>query len=524
MRRVGVYGWGIVAPRSPNIARFRENLEAAESWFSPFEGFGPSNFLVGQPEFRFEDYKAWIDARFRPNRFPQLADKMDTTTLFAVGAFIQCLEGTPGLEEELRRLRGQAHVYIGTGLGNLPTISRITLDLHRAQRRWNRFWSNPLRNPALAAHLDGQQIDVEAPPDPSQVADEEKEEAEERWWDHWMRRSAALGQYLAELSEIESLTVEGSVESGKISLLKEKQRRYARLKQRWEAPDPPWRACSANLLWNISNTPASQISMLGQLTGAVFAPVAACSTFGVTLKLAMDAISRGEAKAVVLGASDPAPHPLTVGAFYNARVLAASREVSKPLSGLRGTHVSGGCALWVLGDYEHFSARGFRPLGLEPVAVGVTADADHIITPSKEGPIAAVHQALQRSGAQPADLATWDLHATATPGDYLEVENIRDLLPETVLVTARKGTFGHGMGAAGGWELTAQYLGYEAGHLFPTPLAEAELNHEIGRVHQRFVFNRACDIPKGLAGKLSMGVGGINACVISRPWPAERIG
>ena len=40
-----------------------------------------------------------------------------------------------------------------------------------------------------------------------------------------------------------------------------------------------------------------------------------------------------------------------------------------------------------------------------------------------------------------------DLHATATPGDYLEMETLRSVLPETVLVTARKGTFGHGMGA-----------------------------------------------------------------------------
>jgi hypothetical protein len=30
------------------------------------------------------------------------------------------------------------------------------------------------------------------------------------------------------------------------------------------------------------------------------------------------------------------------------------------------------------------------------------------------------------------------------------------------------------------------------------------------------VFNTACDIPEGLSGKLSMGIGGINACVISK--------
>ena len=41
--------------------------------------------------------------------------------------------------------------------------------------------------------------------------------------------------------------------------------------------EPPWNAVSSNVLWNIHNTPASQISMMGRITGMTFAPVAACS-------------------------------------------------------------------------------------------------------------------------------------------------------------------------------------------------------------------------------------------------------
>jgi 3-oxoacyl-[acyl-carrier-protein] synthase II len=119
---------------------------------------------------------------------------------------------------------------------------------------------------------------------------------------------------------------------------------------------------------------------------------------------------------------------------------------------------------------------------------------------------------------RPEEIGTWDLHATATPGDYQEVHNLSSVVPSSVLVTARKGTFGHGMSAAGGWELTAQYLGYERGALFPTPLHREELNPQIEAVHTRFVCDQAVNLPPGLAGKLSMGVGGINACVISRPW------
>jgi 3-oxoacyl-(acyl-carrier-protein) synthase len=209
-----------------------------------------------------------------------------------------------------------------------------------------------------------------------------------------------------------------------------------------------------------------------------------------------------------------------VGAFYNARVISADAKVSKPLTELRGTHVAGGSVVWIVGDLERMTARGFRPLGMEPLAVGVTSDADHIITPSQEGPTVAMRSALGQAHIDGGDVVSWDLHATATPGDFNEVELVRQLMPEDVLITARKGTFGHGMSAGGGWELTAQYLGYQRNEIFPTPLNRAELNEQIAGVHTRYAFDTACAAPAGVVGKLSMGVGGINACVVSRPLPA----
>jgi 3-oxoacyl-(acyl-carrier-protein) synthase len=198
-------------------------------------------------------------------------------------------------------------------------------------------------------------------------------------------------------------------------------------------------------------------------------------------------------------------------------VLSADGHLSNPLGRLQGTHVAGGSVIWIVGDLEYLSAKGFRPIGMEPLAVGVSSDAHHIVTPSAEGPRLAINQALEDAGATPDQLGTWDLHATATPGDYAEVANLRAIFPESVLVTARKGIFGHGMGAGGGWELTAQYLGYTQGRLYPTPLTPQELNPEIKNLHGSFVFTDGCPFPAKLAGKLSMGIGGINACVLSRP-------
>jgi 3-oxoacyl-(acyl-carrier-protein) synthase len=522
MRRKAVLGWGVVAPQSANVDEFAKNLEVGDSWLSPFNGYGPDSFLVGKPKFDFRSYQPWLEERFPPSRFNQLVDKMDPTTLYAVGAFIQALSQNPGIEGELQSLGAAAHVYVATALGAMPTIYGSSISYYRAQRRWNRFWADPARNAALREYEAG---NAARPPleDPRHAQDvDRREELEDAWFAWWAERSDQLQLFLAELREIESPELHGDVESGKLALLRDKRRRLSQLQERWATPPLPWNEVSANVLWNIGNAPSAQISMLGKITGTVFAPVAACSTFSLCLKLGLDALERGEAKLVVLGAADPPPHPLIVGGFYSARVLSADGALSKPLSGLKGTHVSGGAAIWILGDLEYARQKGFRRLGLEPVSVGVSADADHIITPSKEGPQRAMRAALAGAHTSADALGSWDLHATATPGDFQELENLQTVIPREVAVTARKGTFGHGMGVGGGWELTAQYLGYERGHIFPTPLDPDEVHASIGGLGQTLVYSTPLEFPERPVGKLSMGVGGINACVISRPWGDER--
>ena len=65
-----------------------------------------------------------------------------------------------------------------------------------------------------------------------------------------------------------------------------------------------------------------------------------------------------------------------------------------------------------------------------------------------------------------------------------------------MLVTARKGIFGHGMGACGGWELTAQYL-LRRREIPASGLSRSDLNSEIAKVHQHFVFDEPCAAPEG---------------------------
>ena len=527
MARIGIYGWGVVAPRSPDVESFAANLESSESWLKPFDGFGPSNFLAGEPEFDFGRYKPWIDERFPPGKFPQLRQKMGTTPQYAIGAFIQALSQNPGLEQVLQDLGTEAQVLVGTGLGELPTVFDASIDYHRAMCRWARFWADPAHNSDRArfdnadererGHL-GEEWDVPADPSTTIGGTEDAELREEAWLEYWLSRSDALSRFLTRLNEIETHGVTGDVEAGKLSAIRRRRTDTQHLITEYGCPTPPWLAVTANVLWNIHNTPAAQISMLGKITGPTYAPVAACSTFGVAMHLAVRATRSGEAKAVVVGAAEPVPHPIMVGTFYAARVLAGDTSPSLPLTDLRGTHVSGGACVWIVGDHDFMTDKGFSPVGMEILGVGVTSDADHIITPTPEGPKSAMRRALEDAGVGPESIGTWDLHATGTPGDALEVSNLRGFLSDSVILTARKGTFGHGMACCGGWELMAQHLGVADGRLHPTPLSDGQLNSGIAELGFPHMLDQGCAAPAGATGKMSMGVGGINACVVSRPW------
>lgn len=219
----------------------------------------------------------------------------------------------------------------------------------------------------------------------------------------------------------------------------------------------------------------------------------------------------------VVGMADPAPHPLTVAAFFGARVVSHDGEVSKPFTGMRGTHVAGGSCIWIVGDYDYCTSLGMKPVGLEILSVALTSDADHIITPSDDGQRAAMRRAMDDAGIQAKDVATWDMHATATPGDWTELQNAMSILPKSTALTARKGTFGHGMSVCGGWELTAQHLGLSQGKVHPIHVSTDELHEQIKAFEDVIVTDERL-VDGTIAGKINMGVGGVNACVISKRW------
>lgn len=529
-RRVSLYGCGVVAPGAANVREFLEVIHAQTVTLEASSDLA-GMFRVGNPKFSFEACREWIAARHNVTRFAQLAEKGGPNVQTAIGATIDALQGNPDLEGALKALDPRVMICIGTGFGDVKSAFVAHDEYTTALAAWNRFWAAPERNAACAAYQNaflklGQASDhVPADPIGFEIDSPERANAWTQWNAYWAPKSEGLQTYLAEFATLEAPAVGADVAHDKLNLIRSKAKAKKALQARFGAPTAPWDAVNPNFLWNIPNTPAAQISMLLGVHGVASASIGACATFGLVLRQALDGIRSGAYDAAIVGTADVPPPPEVTAGFYAAKVLAAGPTVCAPLSEMRGTHVSGGACVWILAADEAMAPLGVKHMGVELLGAGLSSDAEHIITPSAEGPKHCIREAFAQCGLAPAAIGTWDLHATGTPGDWSELKLIEEFVPAHAVLTARKGLFGHGMSTCGGWELTAQVLGLTRESstrclIAPSGVAQSGIHPSIVAMGRRFAADApaAIDVPNGqlVCGKLSMGIGGLSSCVLTR--------
>lgn len=522
-RKVSLYGVGIVSPGAANLKEFMSLVQEGKPALSPSPELQGA-FLIGQPKFDFEVYRDWITQRHAPNKFSQLADKGYSHVRMAIGTSIDALESNPGLEQALKKIDPRVFVCYGSGFGDVRAYFIGHDEYKTAERAWHKFWAHPERCKPLAEHINGTRVDTNAPVSPTtfEIDTPERAAAWEVWNSYWCEKSEGLKDYLREFNEMESITIGADVANDKLNVIRAKTKAKKALQDKWKNPVPPWEAVNANMLWNLPNAPAAQVSMLHGIHGVSYAAIGACATFGLVLRQAMDGIRNGDYDAAIIGTTDLPPPPELVAGFNAAKVLAAGCDVGVPLCNLRGTHVAGGACTWILAADDVMSKLGQKSLGVEILGVGLSSDAEHIITPSMEGPKLCIRDAFAHADVSPKDVHTWDMHATGTPGDWSEFKLI-DNLPASTIITARKGIFGHGMSTCGGWELTAQLLStHKKGQtysLIGTGISADRIHPSIREVGRTLATDKPMTVeaPNGLiCGKLSMGIGGISSCVLSK--------
>jgi len=227
--------------------------------------------------------------------------------------------------------------------------------------------------------------------------------------------------------------------------------------------------------------PSSLVNMLGgfvsiyqNLKGPNLASVTACAAGTHAIGEAAKSIMVGTADKMLVVGAESAICPVGVGGFAAMKALSTRnddpRTASRPFDADRDGFVMGeGAGALVLESYDDAVARGATIYG-ELIGFGESGDANHITTPTMDGPLRAMKGAYKMAGEPNIDYI--NAHGTSTPvNDKNETAAIKELLggkENCPPVSSIKGQIGHCLGAAGAIEAVVSLMAMRDGILPPT--------------------------------------------------------
>ncbi len=259
---------------------------------------------------------------------------------------------------------------------------------------------------------------------------------------------------------------------------------------------------------------AAQISMAHGLRGPVFGVTSACASSNHALCAAVDQLRLGRADIMLAGGADAPIQYGILKAWEAMRVLA--RDACRPFSDDRdGLVLADGAGMAVLETLDHARARG-APILAEVIGCGQSADASDIVSPSLEGPVAALRSCLSDARLAADDVDYINAHGTGTrTNDRIETMAIRSAFgvkADRISVSSTKSMHGHCLGASGAIELIACVNAIQNGLVPPTigylkPDPECDLDVTPNQARERRV---------DVAISNAFAFGGLNAVIALR--------
>jgi len=209
--------------------------------------------------------------------------------------------------------------------------------------------------------------------------------------------------------------------------------------------------------------PSALINMLGGfvsiehgIKGPNLSSVTACAAGTHAICEAYKTIVLGGADKMLVVGAESAISEAGIGGFAAMKALSTRNDepekASRPFDRDRDGFVMGeGAGSLILEVYEDAVARGAHIYG-ELVGFGESGDANHITTPTLDGPLRAMRAALKMAGDVKVDYV--NAHGTSTPAnDKNETAAIKESFgSNTPAVSSIKGQIGHCLGAAGAIE------------------------------------------------------------------------
>jgi len=269
--------------------------------------------------------------------------------------------------------------------------------------------------------------------------------------------------------------------------------------------------------------PSSLVNMLGGfisiyqgLKGPNLSSVTACAAGTHAIGEAAKSIMVGTADKMLVVGAESAICEVGIGGFAAMKALSTRNDdpqtASRPFDTDRDGFVMGeGAAALVLEIYEDAVARGATIYG-ELIGFGESGDANHITTPTMDGPLRAMQGAYKMAGEPKVDYV--NAHGTSTPiNDKNETAALKELFggkENCPPVSSIKGQIGHCLGAAGAIEAVVCLMAMRDGVLPPTinyttPDENCDLD---------YVPNEARKAELNVVMSNSFGFGGTNGVVI----------
>jgi len=225
--------------------------------------------------------------------------------------------------------------------------------------------------------------------------------------------------------------------------------------------------------------PSALINMLGGfvsiehgIKGPNLSSVTACAAGTHAICEAYKTIALGGADKMLVVGAESAISETGVGGFAAMKALSTRNDeplkASRPFDRDRDGFVMGeGAGSLILEVYEDAVARGAHIYG-ELVGFGESGDANHITTPTLDGPLRAMKAALRMAGDVKIDYI--NAHGTSTAAnDKNETAAIKESFGASVpAISSTKGQVGHCLGAAGAIEAVVCLMAMRDGIIPPT--------------------------------------------------------
>lgn len=274
----------------------------------------------------------------------------------------------------------------------------------------------------------------------------------------------------------------------------------------------------------IPNMAGGQVAITFGARGPNFCVVSACATGSNAIGEAFEIIRRGDAVAMITGASETRMTPFALAAFHRTQAMSTRNDdpqhASRPFDAQRDGFVYGnGAGIITLERLDFAKQRGANILA-EMIGYGATDDAFHISAPVEggNGAARAMARALKKAGITPEDVDYINAHGTSTVlNDASETMAIKTVFGEyayALPISSTKSMLGHLMGAAGAVEAVVTVKTILEGLMHPT------INYEYP--------DPVCDldyvpnVPRQKEIKIAMsnsfGFGGHNASLIFKKY------